>query len=446
MKFETKKQNLAENSITENINNNVVGNSSSSSSSNIKKINPSKAAESNCLSSSFTSSSQSAFSSSIYENEKSPNLYSSMSSSPVHKITLASDNWTNNYLEKQQKVKSLSKNWELIANKNNSKVEITAKPACTRPTKVIEKIERLNSNNLIQLIAQQQHELSDLVSGNNSDDNEMSKDDGFETQSNASSSQTSDTNSVQSIKLNDLMPIDDLLSCNNIAQINNEYIENMSPENEAESKKLVDVITDDRISKLESLETETKEKSTCNNNNNNVPKINTIVTIVTKNKCISNPQVTVTKRPSKNDNDNQNHHESTSTSSLDESTKRKSGSMTGLYLSDTAATKARKAETKNSLKTSNSLNIQMQSGSINNINNTTICSINNNGNHNHNQNHKHQKGVHRKNSNHQKSTEKLNLHSNSTISLCGKNKKNNSKDTSVFDRLAKTSSKSLKLK
>ena len=43
--------------------------------------------------------------------------------------------------------------------------------------------------------------MNDLVSGNNSEDNEMSKDDGFETQSNASSSQTSDTNSVQSIKI-----------------------------------------------------------------------------------------------------------------------------------------------------------------------------------------------------------------------------------------------------
>ena len=353
---------------------------------------------------------------------------------------MASDNWTNNYLEKQQKVKSLSKNWELIANKNNSKAEITAKPACTRPAKVIEKIERLNSNNLIQLIAQQQHELNDLVSGNNSDDNEMSKDDGFETQSNASSSQTSDTNSVQSIKLNDPMPGDDLLSCNNIAQINNEDIENFSPENEEESKKIDDVITVVHISKSEMPETETIEKSICNNNNsNNVSKINTIVTIVTKNKCISNPQVTVTKRASKNSIENQNDHELTSSSSLDESTKRKSGSMTGLYLSDTAATKARKAETKNSLKTSNNLNIQMQSASINNI--TNSCSINSNNGH-----FKHQKSMHRKNSINQKSTEKLNLQSNSTISLCGKNKKNNSKDTSVFDRLAKASSKSLKLK
>ena len=98
----------------------------------------------------------------------------------------------------QQKVKSLSKNWEQMTSKcgTTSACQL-ARANCS--FSVVEQIEKFNSNNLIQL-KQQQQELScnnkaRVNSGCTtcSDDNEASKDDGFETQSNASSSQTSDS-------------------------------------------------------------------------------------------------------------------------------------------------------------------------------------------------------------------------------------------------------------
>lgn len=70
-------------------------------------------------------------------------------------------------------------------------------------TNIGEKIEKFNSNNLIQLISKQPNNEALKPSKKNrnnsgcttnSEDNENSKDDGFETQSNASSSQNSDSN------------------------------------------------------------------------------------------------------------------------------------------------------------------------------------------------------------------------------------------------------------
>lgn len=406
MKFETQRQTSSESMLENNC---------------VKKINSVK----------MQSLESSSLSSSICENEKSSSIYSSLSSSPVPKL-LTGDNWTSNYLEKQQKVKSLSKNWELIANKNNAKN--SEKTFNTRPTKVIEKIERLNSTNLIQLISQQQQQdLGDLInssSGNSSDDNETSKDDGFETQSNASSSQACDTNSVQSIKLTDTSNQQIDMEVDNLTKTSHEIVSAFKPINNTENK----------------TENESEDKAESRSNNK---KLNTIVTIVTKGKTIS---ATVMKRPSKcsqerNESNLQLNSSMSSNhiGSMDEASKRKSGSMLGLYLSDTASTKARKAETKHSFKLTNNLNIQMQSASIHNI--TNSCSISSSI--------KRQQVINRKSSVHQKSSEKLNLQSSSTISLPSKEltinskvKKNHSisKDNSVFDRLAKSSSKSLKLK
>ena len=149
----------------------------------------------------------------------------------------------------ETKVKSISKNWELLAS-NNSRLNLTSRneliPVCgaklkasssfsydsntrSRPKNIVEKIEKFNAANFSasnQTLNQQQQQqqiripsshhqqqqhyssTSTLTSpsqannekvrvnsgGTNSDDYEGSKDDGFETQSNASSSQNGDNN------------------------------------------------------------------------------------------------------------------------------------------------------------------------------------------------------------------------------------------------------------
>ena len=95
----------------------------------------------------------------------------------------------------QQKVKSLSKNWEQMASKCGT-ISACQSPRANGSFGVVEKIEKFNSNNLIQLKQQELNSNKVRVNSgctNYSDDNEASKDDGFETQSNASSSQTSDS-------------------------------------------------------------------------------------------------------------------------------------------------------------------------------------------------------------------------------------------------------------
>lgn len=55
---------------------------------------------------------------------------------------------------KKEKVKSLSRNWENKTTDTNSTQHIRTIHLTSRPN-VIEKIEKFNSNNLIQLISQQ---------------------------------------------------------------------------------------------------------------------------------------------------------------------------------------------------------------------------------------------------------------------------------------------------
>jgi hypothetical protein len=142
----------------------------------------------------------------------------------------------------ETKVKSISKNWELMASLNVNKTDCSSAPSKlkssnsfshdsnmirSRPKQIVEKIEKFNSNsnNIVSNnqfqqkikipkthLQQQYSSSSSLTSpsqinsqktrvnsgGTNSDDCDGSKDDGFETQSNASSSQNSDNN----LKLN----------------------------------------------------------------------------------------------------------------------------------------------------------------------------------------------------------------------------------------------------
>ena len=166
----------------------------------------------------------------------------------------------------ETKVKSISKNWELIASSNLNKNESqalssnsisklkTSNSFCyesnlirSRPKEIVEKIEKFNSNNNVTLnqyqqkikisktLLQQQYSSSSSLTspsqlnaqktrlnsgGTNSDDCDGSKDDGFETQSNASSSQNSDNN----LKSNERVVTDPssvIQQCNNLQPIEN---------------------------------------------------------------------------------------------------------------------------------------------------------------------------------------------------------------------------------
>jgi len=398
MKFETQKE--SSNNNNKKVNNSVINNKTNQSNELTTSV-------------SFCSS----FSSSISETNE---LFSPLSSSPK----TASDNWTSNYLDKQQKVKCLSKNWELIANKNNqlNKNDLTTKSNnIMRSVKLEQMISNNSNNNLIQLMSQSVEEKDSLNdgSGNNSDDNEGSKDDGFETQS--------DTNSVQSIKLNDVP-----LPANN---------------SDSDENNCTHTIKD--INSNNNLEDSTTLISEIENNNKNNDFTNISVQKVQDSsyEIVSGKHKPVTNRKStlnKNKSNNLNKKSSKSNlenNQIDETTKKKSGSTLGLYLTDTASTKARKAEIKSSFRVSNNgLNNQAQSTSINNI--TNSCSTT-----------KKNQQINRKSSIlYQKSTEKLSLHSISSISLTNKEmtiktKKNqNLAENSVFERLAKSPNKGLKLK
>jgi len=145
----------------------------------------------------------------------------------------------------ETKVKSISKNWELMASSNVNKTDCPSAPTKlkssnsfshdsnmvrSRPKQIVEKIEKFNSNsnsvsnNQFQQkikipkthLQHQYSSSSSLTSpsqinsqktrvnsgGTNSDDCDGSKDDGFETQSNASSSQNSDNNVKPNVKDN----------------------------------------------------------------------------------------------------------------------------------------------------------------------------------------------------------------------------------------------------
>jgi hypothetical protein len=396
MKFETQKESSNNNNNNKKVNNSVINNKTNQSNELTTSV-------------SFCSS----FSSSMSETNE---LFSPLSSSPK----TASDNWTSNYLDKQQKVKSLSKNWELIANKNNqlNKNDLTTKSNnIMRSVKLEQMISNNSNNNLIQLMSQSAEEKDSLNdgSGNNSDDNEGSKDDGFETQS--------DTNSVQSIKLNDVP-----LPVNNSDSDENNCTHTINNNNLEDSSILI---------------TETEN----NNKNNDFTNISVQKVQDSSSELVSGKHKPVTNRKStlnKNKSNNLNKKSSKSNyenNQIDETTKKKSGSTLGLYLTDTASTKARKAEIKSSFRASNNgLNNQAQSTSINNI--TNSCSTT-----------KKNQQINRKSSIlYQKSTEKLNLHSISSISLTNKEmiiktKKNqNLAENSVFERLAKSPNKGLKLK
>lgn len=396
MKFETQKESSNNNNNNKKVNNSVINNKTNQSNELTTSV-------------SFCSS----LSSSISETNE---LFSPLSSSPK----TASDNWTSNYLDKQQKVKSLSKNWELIANKNNqlNKNDLTTKSNnITRSVKLEQTISNNSNNNFIQLMSQSAEEKDSLNdgSGNNSDDNEGSKDDGFETQS--------DTNSVQSIKLNDVP-----LPANN---------------SDSDENNCTHTINNNNLEDSSTLITETEN----NNKNNDFTNISVQKVQDSSSELVSGKHKPVTNRKStlnKNKSNNLNKKSSKSNyenNQIDETTKKKSGSTLGLYLTDTASTKARKAEIKSSFRASNNgLNNQAQSTSINNI--TNSCSTT-----------KKNQQINRKSSIlYQKSTEKLNLHSISSISLTNKEmiiktKKNqNLAENSVFERLAKSPNKGLKLK
>ena len=110
--------------------------------------------------------------------------------------------------EQNKKVKSLSRNWELMASRAAKNEPVTGVKSSSsfsfsaRPAKIVEKIEKFNSsqpganlNSTFTISEIDCKKARTQSGGTNSDDFEMgsSKDDGFETQSNASSSQNGDT-------------------------------------------------------------------------------------------------------------------------------------------------------------------------------------------------------------------------------------------------------------
>ena len=381
----------------------------------------------------------------------------SICTSPVLKFTP---------IEVQQKVKSLSKNFELIAHKNA--IEPTNQPPSStvpkaRPSTFIEKIEKFNQ--VIQIFPEENLSASNLASPSphdldkdRIDENETSKDDGFETQSNASSSQTSDCANQPSRTITEqFAPIEPAPKPNPAPEeiaftdIKSSQQVRMSMESVADS---IATIKPNEIVKERKSGEDKKNKG--DSKNRNSKQISTIVTIVTTRNKTAKPNLI---NGSSSNKKSSKPVMSTSTKQLssifgasemnfNEANKKKSGSMSGLYLSETTSTKAKKSESKqqqvkdaalkiaNNIKEMNASYNQLQVTNCGNVSSSSFASI----------------GP-RRNSLTKKSIEKLNLYSGSSISLPVKESNliastkvcdsgvSPRKSSSVFDRLTKSNRK-----
>ncbi len=439
--------------------------------------------------------------------------------------TLISNNNNNNCTSSDQKVKSISKNWEQIVNKNNNgslmKSSASFSHGYTRPTSIAQKIEKFTQKQSISNTINNQKTIENAINkknqndidtaaklrmnsgGTNSDEYyEASKDDGFETQSNASSSHNNHENEVneQHVSKKDKCDSNKIMQSNKNDNSNEENksitiksssaamnetsiqhnhasssnkstsLESISSSRSPQPRDLKSSLTN--VSILSNKINSNNINNNNNNNNSNSQQSNTnkqsnitcnssnvIKRVKVSTTPISRP-VSLMHPPSTscylNNSSSTNHHHTTLSSNfhatkkalnsyinrvtsknsndhMNDTTRKKSGSVSALYLCDTASTKAKKAELKllkeaaMNLKINNNLNNNNNSiqnnimNRRNSLGKKSIEKFNNNNNNLNFININHESSSH-----HNKTSKHFNHHSSQS-------------QTNVFERLTKSS-------
>ena len=462
----------------------------------------------------------------------------------VNPIDLANTTLTNNnndINQSDQKVKTISKKWEQIVNKNNNnnnngsslKSSASFSHGYTRPTSIAQKIEKFtqkqqqsssnttnNNQKMLETIINKNSQngldtakLRMNSGGTNSDEYyEASKDDGFETQSNASSSHNNhenevndhhecnkekcDSNTIIQLRVNNNTKEENksltlkssntinetsidtkMMNHNNTSSSNKSTsLESISSSRSPQPRDLKSSLTNVSIlsNKMNNNNNNTNNNNNNNNSNNsnnasnnqnaNKPaNVTTSGNIVKRMKCTAAPisrPVSLMHPPSvgsfTNTSSTNNHttlssnfHATkkalnsyiknvTSKSSNDniiDSTRKKSGSVSALYLCDTASTKAKKAELKQlkeaAIKLTNNLKISYN----NNVQNPIMNRRNSLG----------KKSFEKLNSN---NLNYINIHHDASSSQNRTSKyfNHHSSQSNVFERLAKSNNQVNNLK